>query len=358
MSTTPPIPGSTPQGFAASARLDNAGRVFRRRDDRDPVVDLQSLLDRVPAVVARVHRSTQGHWSVPFASSDFARLCGIGLPALRDDARWLCARIHADDLARLRAAWALHGELLRSLTERIRVRRPGVLSVDDSGVGLSAQQLEKIFEPYNRFGTDSADASGSGLGLVIARKLVRAMGGEIDALSRVGRGSRFTVSLPLAKSEVLRAAPPAAQPDEPSAWDAGAHPVVMCVEHDEVNAALMQQIFSTQPNWRLLSASSGSEALKLAQQHELSRILLDLNLPGMSGFEVRERLKSDARTREVRCIAFSADVSPQQIEHALAQGFDDYWTQPTDVAVLVAKLKCEFRALGAFQGSNSGDLCR
>jgi CheY-like chemotaxis protein len=166
------------------------------------------------------------------------------------------------------------------------------------------------------------------------------------------------VSLPLAKSEMLRAAPPAAQPDEPSAWDAGAHPVVMCVEHDEVNAALMQQIFSTQPNWRLLSANSGSEALKLAQQHELSLILLDLNLPGMSGFEMRERLKSDARTREVRCIAFSADVSPQQIEHALAQGFDDYWTQPTDVAVLVAKLKCEFRALGAFQGSNSGDLCR
>ena len=58
MSMTPPIPGSTPQGFAAPARLDNAGRVFRRRDDRDPVVDLQSLLDRVPAVVARVRRST------------------------------------------------------------------------------------------------------------------------------------------------------------------------------------------------------------------------------------------------------------------------------------------------------------
>ena len=125
MSTTPPIPGSTPQGFAASARLDNAGRVFRRRDDRDQVSDLQSLLDRVPAVVARVHRSAQGHWSVPFASSDFARLCGIGLPALREDARLLSARIHADDLARLSAAWALHGESLHSLRERLRVRQPG-----------------------------------------------------------------------------------------------------------------------------------------------------------------------------------------------------------------------------------------
>jgi signal transduction histidine kinase/ActR/RegA family two-component response regulator len=529
MSMTPPIPGSTPQGFAAPARLDNAGRVFRRRDDRDPVVDLQSLLDAVAcrhhgidatlvplpfdswlsAVVAtdrptaramlvapagpgeRVRQplgftatGSLGPRTLAFilqASPDAQRLIGTcvdvtsqlgGAPhadknprvkaefmskvshelrtplngilgfaqlmALDQEHPLVPAQMQRLEILRhsgARLLWLIdqlldvsrieQGRLrlrsraidLRLLIERcaveimplaqqrgielrveipltapavradpeaieqvvtsllsnaIKYNRPhgrvrirfdavdhrGVLSVDDSGVGLSAQQLEKIFEPFNRFGTDSADASGSGLGLVIARKLVRAMGGEIDALSRVGRGSRFTVSLPLAKSEVLRAAPPAAQPDEPSAWDAGAHPVVMYVEHDEVNAALMQQIFSTQPNWRLLSANSGPEALKLAQQHELSVILLDLNLPGMSGFEVRERLKSDARTREVRCIAFSADVSPQQIEHALAQGFDDYWTKPTDVAVLVAKLKCEFRALGAFQGSNSGDLCR
>ena len=120
----------------------------------------------------------------------------------------------------------------------------------------------------------------------------------------------------------------------------------------------MEQVFSTQPNWRLLVATNGPEALRLAQQHDLSLALLDLNLPGMSGFEVRERLKSDARTRALRCIAFSADVSPPQIEHALAQGFDDYWTKPLDVAVLVAKLKYEFRALAEFQGSNFGISCR
>jgi signal transduction histidine kinase/ActR/RegA family two-component response regulator len=685
MSLTPPSSGSSPQGFAASARADGAGRALRRRDDGDAALDLQSLLDRVPGVVARVHRSAQGHWSVPFASSDFARLCGIGLPALREDARLLSARIHAEDLARLHAVWTLHGESLRSLEQRIRVRRPdgqwsvfdasatlepaadgglqwncefvdiaheaalddevrhrlalwqsateaadigvldihlasgslrldavacrlhgldaspvplsleswldsvaaadrptaramlvapaapgermrqtlafsaagspgvrtlefilrsspdaqrligtcvdvtrqsnaaaprrdvsdtdkipgdqpsflsrvshelrtplngilgfaqlmaldqahplapaqsqrleivrhsgarllslidqllgvsriepgrlrlrgrpidlrlliercavdimplaqqrgidlrveipltapavradpealeqvvasllsnaikynrprgrvrirfeaadhtGVLIVDDTGTGMSAAQLEKLFGSPHRFGADSADTAGSGLGLVVARKLVRAMGGEIEALSQVARGSRFTVSLPLAKSDVLRVAQSAAAPDMPSLWDAAAQPVVMYVEHDDVNAALMRQIFGTQPNWRLLSAGSGPEALQLARQHELSLILLDLNLPGMSGFEVRERLKSDPHTREVRCIAFSADVSPQQIEHALARGFDDYWTKPADVAVLVAKLKCEFRALAASPDSNSGSFRR
>jgi PAS domain-containing protein len=88
------------------------------------VADVQSLIDRLPGVVARVHRSADGHWSVPIASSDFARMFGIGLPALREDARLLSARIHADDLARLNAAWVLHGELLRNIREHIRVRRP------------------------------------------------------------------------------------------------------------------------------------------------------------------------------------------------------------------------------------------
>ena len=685
MPPTHPIPASNPQGSVASARFDGAtARGFRRRDDRGPATDLQSLLDRVPGLVARVHRSADGRWSVPFASGDFARLCGIGLPALREDARLLCTRIHADDLARLRAAWTLHGELLRSIKERIRVRqtdgqwafvdasaslesaldggvqwncefvdianvapldddvrhrlnlwqsateaadigvvdihlasdsllldavacrhhgvdallsplpfeawlssvvasdrpvaramlvaptrpnervrqalsfaaagslgvrtlefvvqasadaqrligtcvevaaqpgavvprgevsdadklprgkefmsrvshelrtplngilgfaqlmaldqehplappqlqrleilrhsgarllslidqlldvssieqgrlrlrsrpidlrllvercaveimplaqqrgielrveialsapavsadpealeqvvtsllsnaikynRPqgrvrirfdaadhmGVLIVDDTGVGMSAAQVEKLFEPFNRIGSDGAEVPGGGQALVIARKLVRAMGGEIEALSQVGRGSRLTVSLPISTPDVTRSIEPRPAPEMPSTWDAGAEAVVMYVEHDEVNAALMEQVFSTQPNWRLLVAPNGPEALRLAQQHDLSLVLLDLNLPGMSGFEVRERLKSDARTHAVRCIAFSADVSPQQIEHAMAQGFDDYWTKPLDLAVLVAKLKYEFRALAAFQCSSFGISCR
>jgi hypothetical protein len=81
------FPGNDSQGAVATARAEGSARAFRRRDDRDPVADVQSLIDRLPGVVARLHRSPDGHWSVPIASSDFARMFGIGLPALREDAR-------------------------------------------------------------------------------------------------------------------------------------------------------------------------------------------------------------------------------------------------------------------------------
>ena len=122
----------------------------------------------------------------------------------------------------------------------------------------------------------------------------------------------------------------------------------LVVEHDVVGAGDPHDVV----------AASGSEALKLAQQVDISLVLTDLNLPGMSGIDLRSRLKADPRTRQLRCIAFSADALPQQIERALAQGFDDYWTKPLDVEVLVAKLKYEFRALDELQASNGADSCR
>ncbi len=233
---------------------------------------------------------------------------------------------------------------------RVRVRfeaaEQGVLTVDDTGIGMSEDQLGKLFEPFNRLGAERTDTQGSGLGLAITRKLVRAMGGKIDVLSRPGKGSRFAVSLPLAKAGKTK--PPQdmqEKPEFPSLWDNGVEQVVLYVEDDEVNTILMEQIFRSQPNWRLLTATSGPEGLEIADQHELSLVLLDLNLPGLSGFEVLERLRSQDHTRHLRCIALSADALPHQIQQAVAAGFDDYWTKPIDVAVVIGKLKDEFRLL-------------
>jgi signal transduction histidine kinase len=246
---------------------------------------------------------------------------------------------------------------------RVRIRfetvdQSGVLSVDDTGVGLSPRQIERLFEPFNRLAADGVDTKGGGLGLHIARKLLRAMGGDIDVLSQAGRGSRFAVSLPLARVESGRSTDQPCDPAQALLWSEGVEAVVLYVEHDDVSTALMQEIFAGQPAWRLLIAASGADALKLAQQVDVSLVLTDLNLPGMPGIDLRSRLKADPRTRQLRCIAFSADALPQQIERALAQGFDDYWTKPLDVEVLVAKLKYEFRALSELQGSNDADSCR
>jgi signal transduction histidine kinase/ActR/RegA family two-component response regulator len=231
---------------------------------------------------------------------------------------------------------------------RVRVRfeakEQGVLTVDDTGIGMTEEQLGKLFEPFNRLGAERTDAHGSGLGLAITRKLVRAMGGKIDVLSRPGKGSRFAVSLPLAKAGKAKPAQDVQAPPEfPSLWDGGVEQVVLYVEDDEVNTILMEQIFRSQPNWRLLTATNGTEGLQLADAHELSLVLLDLNLPGLSGFQVLERLRAQEHTKHLRCIALSADALPQQIQQAVAAGFDDYWTKPIDVSVVIGKLKDEFR---------------
>jgi CheY-like chemotaxis protein len=246
---------------------------------------------------------------------------------------------------------------------RVRIRfetvdQSGVLSVDDTGMGLSPRQIERLFEPFNRLAADGADTRGGGLGLHIARKLLRAMGGDVDVLSQAGRGSRFVVSLPLARTESGRSPDQPSNPEQALFWSDGVEAVVLYVEHDDVSTALMQEIFAGQPAWRLLMAGNGPEALQLAQRVDISLVLTDLNLPGMSGADLRSRLKADPRTRQLRCIAFSADALPQQIERGLAEGFDDYWTKPIDVEVLVAKLKYEIRSLAEFQASNEADSCR
>ncbi|MFM9916687.1 MAG: ATP-binding protein [Rhizobacter sp.] len=232
---------------------------------------------------------------------------------------------------------------------RVRVRfeagENGVLTVDDTGIGMTEEQLDKLFEPFNRLGAEKSETQGSGLGLVITRKLVRAMGGKVDVLSRPGRGSRFAVSLPLAKTSRPKLPDVRSPIEAPSTWDNGVEQVVLYVEDDEVNTILMEQIFRSQPNWRLLTAASGTEGLELARENELSLVLLDLNLPGLSGFEVMERLKADEQTRHLRCIALSADALPHQVQHALSLGFDDYWTKPIDVGTVIGKLKDEFRQL-------------
>jgi len=229
---------------------------------------------------------------------------------------------------------------------RFEAAEQGVLTVDDTGIGMSEDQLGKLFEPFNRLGAERTDTQGSGLGLAITRKLVRAMGGKIDVLSRPGKGSRFAVSLPLAKAGKAKPAQDVQEkPEFPSLWDDGVEQVVLYVEDDEVNTILMEQIFRSQPNWRLLTATNGTEGLEIADQHELSLVLLDLHLPGLSGFEVLVRLRSQDHTRHLRCIALSADALPHQIQQAVAAGFDDYWTKPIDVAVVIGKLKDEFRLL-------------
>ncbi len=168
---------------------------------------------------------------------------------------------------------------------RFEVADTGRLIVDDTGIGMSEAQLSRLFEPFNRLGAERTGASGSGLGLVIANKLVHAMGGTLEVQSLVGRGSRFQVSLPLAAGGgATPAFDPASAPAAfPSEWDAGSPQTVLYVEDDEVNTLLMEQVFLSQPAWRLVTAATGALGLRAAIEHAPAVILLDLHPAGHVG---------------------------------------------------------------------------
>jgi CheY-like chemotaxis protein len=227
-----------------------------------------------------------------------------------------------------------HGHVL----VRLRAGEDGEITVEDTGVGLTDSQLGHLFEPFNRLAADKTGVRGTGLGLVITRKLVQAMGGRLDVWSQLGKGSRFQVHLPLRRR--TRARDCHTLPlDLPSRQDSEQHYSVLYIEDDEVNVVLMEQLFATQPAWHLECATTGAAGIAAAVRSRPQLILLDMNLPDMPGMQVLKHLKADPRTRDLSCVAVSADAMPGAVRAALSAGFDDYWTKPLELSSVVGKVK-------------------
>lgn len=209
------------------------------------------------------------------------------------------------------------------------------ISVRDTGSGLRPDQLDALFQPFNRLGQQSGVEEGTGIGLVVTKKLVEMMGGSVGVSSAVGIGSVFWF-------ELKYAAP------TPSIVDAEAHrarivgnadtsgriSVVLYVEDNPANLRLIEQMISFRKDLRLLSAPDAHLGIELARAHRPHVILMDLNLPGLSGSEARAILHDDPRTRDIPVIAVSANAMPRDIAHGMAQGFFRYVTKPIDLAAL------------------------
>ncbi len=221
---------------------------------------------------------------------------------------------------------------------RYRMLEAGEITVADTGPGLSPAQISRLFEPFNRLGAARSNVPGTGLGLVISRQLVEAMGGSLQVWSEVGVGSRFRIEL--ARARGTRAKEGATLPiDMPSQWAQGELFRVLYVEDDDVNVMLVEQLFATQPDWSLGVATSGSSGIAEAIRQRPDLILLDLNLPDMDGREVLKRLRLDRRTRDIPVVAVSADAMPAHFRRSRSQGFEDYWTKPLNLSETVTKLK-------------------
>jgi len=202
--------------------------------------------------------------------------------------------------------------------------------VADSGIGIDPERMTEVFLPFTRLQSEHSSIEGTGIGLTITKRLVTLMGGDIHAESQPGVGSRFTIDLPAA---IL--ADPCASAGE-SALSAKvvsaerAHRV-LCIDDNPSNLKLMAQILGRVEHLQLLTAHAPQLGIDLALAHRPALILLDINMPGMDGYQVLEVLKDDPLTRTTPVIAITANALVRDVERGKAAGFFDYITKPIDI---------------------------
>ncbi len=205
------------------------------------------------------------------------------------------------------------------------------LTVVDTGPGIPAEQLDRLFAPFERLSADGSGVEGTGLGLAIARGLAEAMGGAIGVASVAGEGSEFWVELP--EAVVIPPLPSAG--DLAGAGSDGAEDehiaTILYIEDNQPNVELVQHALEFRPGVTLLTAPDGATGLRLAMRYQPNLILLDLNLPDLNGDEVLARLRADSRTATIPAVMVSADATPGQVVRLLAAGARAYLTKPLDV---------------------------
>ena len=207
------------------------------------------------------------------------------------------------------------------------------ISIADTGMGLTAEKLTQLYQPFNRLGQESvAGVAGTGIGLVVTKRLVELMGGELGVESTVGTGSVFWFELVSSAALQLEA-----EMSEAAARDKTPMPIgmpvhtLLYVEDNQANMRLVEQIIARRPDLRLLTAINGLLGIELARKEQPTVILMDINLPGISGVAAMEILREDPATAHIPVVALSANANPRDIEIGLAKGFFRYLTKPIKI---------------------------
>jgi|GEM_PF-1170745 len=214
------------------------------------------------------------------------------------------------------------------------------VNVTDTGTGIPADKMERLFVPFDRLGAEATGVEGAGLGLSLSKHLIEAMGGALGAASAPGRGSTFWVDLPLVDS-------PAEAPDLPAdelpappdgTGRARASRVVLYIEDNLSNLTLIQRLLAHRPEIKIVPAMQGRLGLDLAREHRPHLILLDLHLPDMPGAEVLRALRDTPETREIPVVVITADITPGRMDQLRRAGARHYLTKPLDVRTFLSVL--------------------
>ena len=231
------------------------------------------------------------------------------------------------------------------LEGRVSVRcieKPGGrirISVEDTGNGLTPEKIAQLFQPFNRLGQEASAEQGTGIGLVMTKRLVELMGGRMGVESTLGQGSVFWLEMS------LTAAPPAssAAHDRTNAAPRRLHPAdglqtLLYVEDNPANLMLVEDLVARRTDLRLLTARDGMSGIALARAALPNVILMDINLPGISGTKALQFLQEDAVTAHIPVVALSANALPRDIEKGLEAGFFRYLTKPIKINVFMQTL--------------------
>jgi PAS domain S-box-containing protein len=206
------------------------------------------------------------------------------------------------------------------------------ICVEDSGDGLSPADMSQLFQPFNRLGRAATAEEGTGIGLMVCKRLVELMGGVIGVESTVGKGSTFWIELtstPDPQSSASTAVPAAVareqvQPQAPLR-------TLLYVEDNPANLMLVEDLIARRPDIRLLTARDGKRGIEVALASLPDVILMDINLPGISGIQALGMLANDPATAHIPVVALSANAVPRDIEKGLEAGFFRYLTKPLKV---------------------------
>ena len=256
--------------------------------------------------------------------------------------------IHAD-LTRVKQV------VINLLSNAIKYNRPGGsvtvrcerhgeqrvrLYVKDTGIGLSEHQIAQLFQPFNRLGQEHSTVEGTGIGLVVTKQLVELMGGQIGVESALGVGTEFWVEFPESHRPELAGVCnlPAVRRIKAGAACAQALRTVLYVEDNPANLALVEELIARRGDLKLLSAINAHLGIVLARACQPDLILMDINLPGLSGHGALKVLQNDPATAHIPVIALSANAVPRDIERGIEAGFFRYLTKPIQIVEFMEAL--------------------